>query len=37
MTYWDMTAGTVGKLWVFIGAMLVLGLWMAHVEKKAGR
>jgi hypothetical protein len=37
MGYFEMLAGTVGKLWVFIVAMLVLGLWMSHVEKKAGR
>jgi hypothetical protein len=35
MSYWDMTAGTVGKLWVFIGAMTALGLWLAYLERKA--
>jgi hypothetical protein len=37
MTYWEMAAGIVGKLWIFIVLMLALGAWMAHIEKKAGR
>jgi hypothetical protein len=37
MTYWEMTAGTVGKLWVFIILMVALGVWMNRVERKARR
>ena len=37
MTYWEMTAVTVGKLWVFIVIMFALGVWMDCVERKARR
>jgi hypothetical protein len=37
MSYWDMTAGTVGKLWVFIVIMFALGAWMNHLERKERR
>jgi hypothetical protein len=36
MSVWDMTTGTVAKLWVFIAICLISAGWLAYIESKQG-
>lgn len=37
MSVWDMTTGTVGKLWVFIAICLILAGWLGWNERDINR